>query len=202
MRNWPLSLMLSGALGLLLLFSCASGDQKPQSLEGKKVALIIASQQFRDEELHEPKQILETAGAKVVVVSSTLEESQGMLGMKVRPDLLVDSLRVADFDAVIFVGGVGAQEYWADSTAHAIAQTALDSGKVLGAICIAPVTLANAGVLSGKKATVWSSERERLEAGGAVYTGADVEVDGRLVTANGPGAARAFGKRIVTLLSE
>ena len=109
---------------------------------------------------------------------------------------------MTDYDAVVFVGGVGAQEYWADSTAHAIAKAAVDSGKVLGAICIAPVTLGNAGVLSGKRATVWSSERERLEAGGAVYTGADVEVDGRVVTASGPGAAKEFGKRIATLLSE
>jgi len=202
MSQRVVSSMLSGALALLLVFCCASGDQERRSLEGKKVAMIIASQGFRDEEFSEPKEILESAGAQVVVISSTLDECQGMLGMKVRPELLVDSLRVADYDAVVFVGGVGAQQYWADSTAHAIAKATVNSGKVLGAICIAPVTLANAGVLSGKKATVWSSEREKLEAAGAVCTGADVEVDGRVVTASGPGAAKEFGKRIVTLLTE
>ncbi len=194
--------LLTAGMILLVALCCASGGQKSPPLEGKKVAMIIASQGFRDEELREPKEVLEAAGAEVVVVSSTLEESDGMLGMAVRPQLLLDSLRVADVDAVVFVGGVGAQEYWADSTAHALAWAAVDSGKVLAAICIAPVTLANAGVLSGKKATVWSSERDRLEGKGAVYTAADVEVDGRLVTANGPGAAREFGKRIVQLLSE
>jgi protease I len=202
MSKRVMSSMLIGALALLQVFCCASGNQKPQSLEGKKIVMLIASGGFRDEELREPKEILEAAGAQVLVASSKLEESQGMLGMKAHPELLLDSLRVADYDAVIFVGGVGAQEYWADSTAHAIAKAALDSGKVLGAICIAPVTLANAGVLSGKKATVWSSERERLEAAGAVYTGADVEVDGRLITASGPGAAEEFGKRVAELLSE
>jgi protease I len=197
-----MSFVFGGVFGLLLLFSCASGDGKSKPLEGQKAALVIASQGFRDEEFSQPKEILESAGAQVVVISSTLEESKGMLGMRVRPDLSVDSLRVADYEAVIFVGGVGAQEYWDDSTAHAIARAAVESGKVLGAICIAPVTLANAGVLSEKKATVWSSEREKLEEAGAVYTGADVEVDGRMVTASGPGAAEEFGKRIVKLLSE
>lgn len=195
-------MVMMGLLGVLLVFGCASGGQKSPSVEGKKVVMIVASQQFRDEELRVPKELLEGAGAQVLVASSTLDESEGMLGMKVRPDLLVDSLRVADQDAVIFVGGVGAQEYWADSTAHAIAQTAVDSGKVLGAICIAPVTLANAGVLSGKRATVWSSVKGNLESAGAVYTGADVEVDGKLITANGPGAAQEFGRRIIKLLSE
>lgn len=192
----------TATLSLLLAFACASGGQKPPSLEGKKVVMIIARQQFRDEELREPKEILQAAGAQVLVASSALEESEGMLGMKVMPDLLVDSLRVADHDAVVFVGGVGAQEYWADSTAHAIAQAALDSGKVLGAICIAPVTLANAGVLSGKRATVWPTGKEALERGGAHYTGADVEVDGKVVTASGPAAAEKFGRRLVKLLSE
>lgn len=197
-----MSRMSMGLAALLVVFSCAGGNQKAPLAEGKKVVMIIARQQFRDEELRDPKSVLEQAGARVQVASSTLDESQGMLGMKVRPDLLVDSLQVADYDAVIFVGGVGAQEYWANSTAHMIAKRALDSGKVLGAICIAPVTLANAGVLAGKRATVWSSEREKLESVGVQYTGADVEVDGKVITASGPQAAEEFGKSIVKLLSE
>ena len=96
MSKRVMSLILSGTLALLL-FCCTSSDQKPRSLEGKKVAMIIASQGFRDEELSEPKEVLESAGAQVVLASSTLEESVGMLGMKVRPELLVDSLRVADY---------------------------------------------------------------------------------------------------------
>lgn len=202
MSKWAVSWLFVASLSLLLASGCGSSDQASPGLKGIKVAMIIAHQGFRDEELRRPKEILEKAGAEVRVASSTLEESEGMLGMKAMPDLLVDSLLVADYDAIIFVGGVGAQEYWADSTAHAIAQTARDSGKVLGAICIAPVTLANAGVLSEKRATVWASEKEALRMGGAEYTGADVEVDGKLITANGPGAAKEFGRRIVELLRE
>ena len=197
-----MSRIAQGMIAFLVVFGCASGSEKVPCVEGKKAVMIIASQQFRDEELRDPKMILEEAGVRVQVASSTWDESSGMLGMKVQPDMLVDSIEVAHYDAVIFVGGVGAQEYWADSTAHAIAQAAVDSGKVLGAICIAPVTLANAGVLSGKRATVWSSEREKLEATGALCTGENVEVDGKLITASGPQAAEEFGRRIVKLLSE
>jgi protease I len=172
------------------------------ALAEKRVVMVLASQQFRDEELRQPREMLQEMGAQVLLASSTLEQCRGMLGMEAKPDLLLDSLRAEDFDAIVFIGGAGAREYWADTTAHHLARAALDSGKVVGAICIAPVTLANAGVLSGRRATVWSSERGTLEEAGAIYTGADVEVDGRLVTANGPGAADEFGRRLVQVLLE
>ncbi|MBC7348303.1 MAG: DJ-1/PfpI family protein, partial [Clostridia bacterium] len=79
---------------------------------------------------------------------------------------------------------------------------AAEQGKVLGAICLAPVTLANAGVLAGRKATVFSPEAKRLEAAGAKYTGAGVEIDGRIVTASGPENAKDFGEAIAALLAE
>jgi len=75
-------------------------------------------------------------------------------------------------------------------------------GKVIGAICIAPVTLANAGLLKGRKATVWASEKARIETKGAIYTGADVQVDDNIVTANGPNAAKAFGEALLKLLAK
>jgi protease I len=141
---------------------------------------------------------LENEGLKVTVASSSLAESKGMLGTVVRPDILLGQIKVDDYDIVIFVGGIGAREYFNDSAAHEIAREAVRKKKVLGAICIAPVTLANSGVLKGKKATVWSSEGGLLERHGAHYTGKPVEVDGMIVTADGPKAAREFGAAIVS----
>ncbi|MCX7765673.1 MAG: DJ-1/PfpI family protein [Candidatus Sumerlaeia bacterium] len=167
----------------------------------KKVVMIIASQNFRDEELLKPKEILEKNGYKVTIASSSLAEATGMLGAKVKPDILVKDINVADFSAIIFVGGTGSSEYWENATAHQLAQSAVSQGKVLGAICIAPITLAKAGVLKGKKATVWQSETGRLISSGAYYTGANVEVDGKIITADGPASAEAFGKALVAALA-
>ena len=72
--------------------------------------------------------------------------------------------------------------------------------KIIAAICIAPVTLANAGILNGKKATVFPSGKNDLIRNGAKYTGDSVTVDGNIITANGPMAAEAFGKKIVEML--
>jgi protease I len=171
-------------------------------LDGKEVVMIIASRDFRDEELQEPKSLLEQRGVQVTIACSALGQVTGMKGMEVTPDILLDQINAEDYDAVIFVGGSGSKEYWDDPKAHSIARGTIEAGKILGAICIAPVTLANAGVLDGKRATVSSSVKDKLEAGGAVYRGADVEVDGKIITGNGPGAATKFGEAIAKALGE
>lgn len=185
-----------------LIFGCAKEEVKSKpKIQGKKVVMIIASKNFRDEELETPKSILEKQGAKVTIASSSLDTAAGMLGAKIKPDILISDVNVADYDAIIFVGGSGASEYWNDSTAHEIARRAMEQNKLLCAICIAPVTLANAGVLDGKKATAWSSEKGKLELQGVTYTGANVQVDGKIITADGPTAAKQFGEAIVKALA-
>ena len=166
----------------------------------KSVVMIIASKNFRDEEYSVPRKILERAGYKVVVASSSTRAAKGMLGLVVKPDIPLNRVKVNAYDAIIFVGGTGAKEYWDNSTAHQIAKQAAKYRKILGAICIAPVTLAKAGVLKGVKATVWSSEANQLKAAGAVYTGKAVTRDGNIITANGPGAAKEFGETILKAL--
>ena len=169
-------------------------------LEAKKILMIIASNNFRDEELQVPKGIFEGEGAKVTIASSSLEESTGTLGATAKPDVLIGDVEAQDYDAVIFVGGAGSSEYWEDAKAHEIVRSTLEKGKLLGAICIAPVTLANAGVLNGKKATVWNSEAGKLRQKGAIYTGAGVEVDGNIITADDSHSAKEFGEAFVDAL--
>jgi len=73
-------------------------------------------------------------------------------------------------------------------------------GKVIGAICIAPSILANAGILSGKYATCFHSEEENLKKKGARVTGELVTQDSTLVTGRGPEAAQEFANKVLSLL--
>ncbi|MEW6087859.1 MAG: DJ-1/PfpI family protein [bacterium] len=170
-------------------------------IDGKKILIIIASNNFRDEEYSRPRSVFEKEGAKVTVVSSSLNVSAGVKGMeRVKPDILISAADVSDYDAVMFVGGAGAREYFNSAAAHKIAKDALEKGKILSAICIGPGILAYAGVLKGKKATVFSSEINTIKSKGAIYTGNPVEKDGKIITADGPEAAYEFGNEIVNAL--
>lgn len=171
-------------------------------LDGKRVLMIIAPRNFRDEEFQEPYGILHGEGAQIKIASTTTDTARGMFGATAEPDITVDEVAAADYDAILFIGGSGSQVYFDDPTAQRIARDAVEAGKVLGAICIAPVTLANAGVLEGKKATSFDSVAGMVESGGARHTAAPVERDGLLVTATGPESATQFGREIALMLAE
>jgi protease I len=161
-----------------------------------KVAMIVAHDGFRDEEYLLPRDVLAAAGAKITTFSSRPGHAHGMLGARVCVDETLEALDVDGYDAVVFIGGDGSAEYFSNPTALGRAAAAVEAGKVVGAICIAPGVLARAGVLRGRSATSYVSEAKTLQANGARYTARDVEVDGDLVTASGPHASRAFGEAV------
>ncbi|HUS73640.1 MAG TPA: DJ-1/PfpI family protein [Sedimentisphaerales bacterium] len=175
-----------------------STTERPKT---KRAVLIIARENFRDEELFETRRVLTEAGVNTVVASSKRGAAKGMLGRVAEAAILVNEIAVDDYDAIIFVGGAGAMEYFHSRAAWNIAREAVAKRKVLGAICIAPAVLANAGVLTGVRATSFPSERERLQRAGALYTGVPVERDGLIITGSGPMAAIQFGRAIADALA-
>jgi len=178
------------------------GIEKEAAKDDKRAALIVAGYNFRDEELFDTRDVLGKANVETVVVSTKTGLIKGMLGGTAEAVLLIGEVDVDDFDAFIFVGGPGASEYFGNAAALKIARRAVGKRKVVAAICIAPTILANAGILQGKKATSFSSERGRLVRAGAQYTGVAVERDGSIITASGPAASKLFATAVVEALRE
>ncbi len=174
--------------------------QSTSPLSGKSVLFIIAPKNFRDEELMQPMRILHGKGAKMTIASTILDTVTGMLGEKVKPDMLLDSVKVDKYDAIIFVGGSGTTVLFDNAQAHRIAKEAKQEKKILGAICLAPAILARAGVLEGCTATAFSSVKDDIEKGGAKYTDKKVATCGKIITAPGPEAVGDFTKAIQTML--
>jgi len=171
-------------------------------LSGIDVLIVLASNDFRDEEYREPAEALARLKAGVDVASSSTEMSIGMLGQRVRPDLLLSEVDVSNYAAVIFVGGRGAEEYFNDPVAHRVARDAFECQRFVCAICIAPSILANAGLLKGVSATCYPTERDNLKAKGAKIVEKGVVRDHIIITADGPKHAKAFAKSICDALLE
>lgn len=171
-------------------------------VKSKKALLIIAKARFRDEELFETKEVLEKAGIETTIACSKVGTITGMLGGTAETQVRLNNVDVRDYDAVVFVGGTGAREYFNDPYAHEIAKQAKKQKKVLAAICIAPTILANAELLDGIKVTAFPSEKRILKKAGAKFTGSYVERDGLIITGSGPLAATKFGQEIAKALKE
>ena len=160
-----------------------------------KVLSVVAPHDFQDKEYGDSRAALELAGHKVYVVSTEFEV-QGKYGLDIIADFILGDIQIDEFDAVMFIGGAGCEDYFDYDPALNLAKDFYNSGKITAAICAAPVILANAGILEGKKSTCWQGSVETIKEKGADYTGSPVEQDGLIITADGPGSATAFGRKI------
>jgi len=169
---------------------------------GKKAALIIASQNFQEEELFGTKSVLDAAQVQTFIASTRTGVIQGMLGNMAEASIPVNRLKVDDYDAIIFIGGPGAAEYVNNPTVKNIVNDTIRKGKVLAAIGVAPTILANANVLAGVQVTSYFTEQDILRQAGAIYDPiSPVQKDRQIITATGPQAAAQFGRLIVDALA-
>lgn len=169
-----------------------------------KVLIAIAPVKFRDEEFAEPKAALDKAGIGYDIASTKRGICTGMLGAKVTASMSFEEIDPKKYDGLLIVGGGGAQEYlWEDDVLVEMAKFFRESGKPVAAICLAPVVFANAGILKGKKATYFNSPKSffEMKKGGAVLVDKPVVNDDRIITANGPGAAKEFADTFVRVLT-
>jgi protease I len=175
-----------------------------KDLSDKKVALVIAQNQFRDEEYAQPHAALNLAKADITVVSRNAGICHGTLGSIVHARMPLSEAVNNEWDAVVFVGGSGAGDYMDDPLAHALALHTNERGNLVAAICKAPTILAHAGLLRDAEATSFPDFHDDLRQHGVKVRDAAVvetEVNGApVITANGPQSAFPFGQALVNAL--
>lgn len=175
-----------------------------KDLQGKKVAIVIAPDQFRDEEYAQPHASLSLAGADIVVVSRQVGKCYGSRGGIAHAKMSLADAAESDWDAVVFVGGQGSATYTDDPLAHSLALRTNERGGLVAAICKAPTILAHSGLLRDAEATSFPDDQDDLRAHGVKVRTSPVvqtEVNGAtVITANGPEAAFAFGQEVVNAL--
>ena len=139
--------------------------------------------------------------AKIDVVMAGLQPGlvRSSRGVSVLADTELENVQAEDFDMIVLPGGQpGTDNLNADSRIHALLAEFSDAGKLIGAICAAPMVLANAGLLNGRHATSYPSYSSRLD--GAVYDGRPVVSDGPIITSQGAGTAITFALEIIARL--
>ncbi|MCX6737291.1 MAG: DJ-1/PfpI family protein [Candidatus Parcubacteria bacterium] len=172
-----------------------------------KIIIVVAKKSFKDEEYFVTKEIFEGTGFIVTTTASEKGVAEGVDGGEANIDVTLENIDLESAIALVLIGGGGAQTYLENEAIHNLIKKAYQSGKIIGAICIAPAILAKAGILNGKKATVWTSSLDKkfakmIEVEGAQYLSQDVVEDGNIITANGPEATESFARALVAKLKE
>ncbi|UQE76602.1 type 1 glutamine amidotransferase [Gordonia sp. PP30] len=181
-----------------------SANQTPpgRPLDGAVVA-ILATDGVEEVELTQPRDAVDRAGARTVLVSLRLGAIQAM-NNDVEPagrfhvDRAVADVSVADFDALLLPGGTtNPDKLRQDARAVDFVRGCMRADRPTGVICHGPWTLVEANVVAGRTLTSYPSVRTDIRnAGGDVVDG-EVVVDGTLVSSRGPADLPAFCATIV-----
>ena len=207
-----LALVLS--IAAVLLAACggagSAGDPSPSpsplpslsppAATRGSVLVVVADAGFEDIELSTVRDGLVEAGYRPVIASAAGGEALGSGGSSVVTDMKLADAVAADFVGVALIGGSGSAQYLDDAGLHALLRETVKTDKPVGAICLAPVILARAGLLKGREATVWKDNRAELEQAGCSKVGTGVVVDGTIVTADGPDSSEGFRDALLSSL--
>jgi protein deglycase len=144
--------------------------------------------------------VLRRAGLNVVSVSVTRQLMvTGSHEIPVIADELFENVNYDLVDMIVLPGGMPGAKNLND---HQGLKNQIENfnkqGKLLGAICAAPLVFGQLGILKGKKVTCYPGFENYLD--GAEITDSPVEVDANIITGRGVGVAIEFALKIVEQL--
>lgn len=162
--------------------------------------LVMLAEGFEEIEALTIVDLLRRAGIPVFTVSIMQNaEVCGAHGVPVTADLLFGDIDFQEVRMIILPGGMpGTTNLMKYAPLTEKLQQFAKEGRPLGAICAAPMALAAAGVLKGKKATIYEGMESQLK--DAVPTEGNVVTDGSIITSKGPGTAMDFALALIRFL--
>lgn len=166
-----------------------------------KQAFIFLAEGFEEMEAVTPLDLLRRAGVDAKFVSATGEKAvTGSHGITYLADALFEEVDFSVADALILPGGMpGTTNLQAHPGLTALLKDAHAQGRLVCAICAAPMVLGGLGILAGRTATIYPGMEAHLT--GALPSTERVCVDGNVVTSRGPATAVPFALKIVELLA-
>jgi protease I len=176
------------------------------ALNGRTIAFLVAPEGIEQVELTEPWQAVQDAGGTPRLVSTDSGTVQAFQHLDKADtfdvDDTVDGKSAADYDGLVLPGGVANPDYLrTQPAAVAFAKSFFDAGKPVAAICHAPWTLVEAGVVRGRRMTSWPSLKTDLRNAGAEWVDEEVVVcesgPNILVTSRKPDDLKAFCGEVV-----
>jgi putative intracellular protease/amidase len=180
------------------------------SLSGKNILLVIPRNQFDEDELFKTRDFIESAGARVIVLSQNGKEATGMKKTRFQPHgMIIDWNKqegvFGKYHAALLIGGKGApKSLWDDTILPQILTDLYRAGKVVGAMGLSVVVLARASFLMQKEASGPNDERflKELEAGSGYYSTEPVTCCESIITARGGEAAKEFVEAVTSALKD
>jgi len=144
--------------------------------------------------------ILRRAGLSALSAAVSENPVKGAHNIEIKADIALDSVNAASVNAVVVPGGMpGADNLRNSELLISLISDVYKKGGYAAAICAGPIVLAKAGVLKDKKVTCFPGYQNNLN--GGIYESSPLQIDGRVITGEGPGCSMDFALALVGLLA-
>lgn len=175
-------------------------------LDGMRVAILVSTD-FEQSEMVQPRQALEQAGAKTVLISSQPGKVRGMQhdqpADSFTVDLTLDEANPDDFDAVMLPGGaLNADQLRMHRKAQDFVRRLDETDRPIAAICHAPWLLVSAGLVSGRDLTSYYTIQDDIRNAGGHWLDLAPVRDGNWLTARSPKDIPDFNPAMIDLFEE
>ena len=176
-------------------------------LNGKRIAFVVANEGIEQVELTRPWQAVEEAGGEPVLLAPEAGEAQAFNHLDKADtfdvDQVVGEADPSQFDGLVLPGGVANPDNLrTHEEAVDFVRSFFEAGKPVAAICHAPWTLIEAGVVEGRTLTSWPSLQTDLRNAGAEWVDEEVVTDEGFVTSRNPDDLDAFCAKAVEEFAE
>ena len=181
------------------------------TIDGAKVAFLIATEGVEQVELTQPWSEVKAAGGVPTLLSTKSGQAQGFNHLDkadtFEVDHPVDDVAVDDFDALVLPGGVAnPDQLRMHDGAVAFVRDFVASGKPVAAICHAPWSLIEANCVDGRTLTSWPSLQTDVRNAGGTWVDQEVVVDengpGPLITSRKPDDLEVFGRETIAWIEK
>ena len=157
--------------------------------------LVLMAPDFEEIELTAPIDILRRLEIPVVTAGVQSRSVKGAHGLTIAAETLMVDADPAQFSGIILPGGPASWTLRDTPGVLSLVRAMHAEGKLVAAICAAPIALEAAGVLAGRRVTCYPAVKGDLKSAAAV-TDEPAVTDGNIVTGRGPGAALEFGMEL------
>ncbi len=178
------------------------------TLQGKKIAFLVANEGVEQVELTEPWRAIEEAGGRPQLVAPDAGKKVQAYNHLDKADTFAVDVATADadpaeFDGLVLPGGVAnPDQLRTDQAAIRFIQGMFKADQPVAVICHGPWSLVEAGVLKGRTITSWPSIQTDIRNAGATWVDEEVHVDNGLVSSRKPDDLPAFCKKMVEEFAE
>jgi protease I len=150
----------------------------------KKKAIIVVGPAVEDTEFAYPYYRLQEDGFSVDVASNGAIPIIAKHGLPITCNIDIKNISSTDYDLLIIPGGLESPDRLRQiPELLKFIKNFNDEGKVIASVCHGPWVLISAGIVKGKKMTIYKGCKDDLINAGAIYEDVEVVSDKNIVTA-------------------